>query len=393
MNKEYTITVVGAGYVGLSIGVLFAANNNKVKILEIDKSKINKINESISPIRDELITKYLTKNNLSIYATDNQQKAFENSDYVIIATPTNLDENSGNFDTSSVDQSVEECLKYNKSANIVIKSTLPIGHTEKLQKIHDTKNIIFSPEFLREGNAMHDNLFPSRIVIGSNTKAAKTFGKLLIDSSSKNDVDVIYTDSTEAESIKLFSNTYLAMRVAFFNELDSFAENNNLDSKKIIDAISLDKRIGNIYNNPSFGYGGYCLPKDTKQLLTNFKNTPQSIIDAIIKSNKLRKDHVTDKILKSNPNVVGFYRLTMKFNSDNFRDSATLSIIKRIKNSIPEIVIYEPLIEEVTFMGYKVISDLHEFKSCCDVIVANRVDKDIEDVMSKVYSRDIYNES
>ncbi len=393
MNKEYTITVVGAGYVGLSIGVLFAANNNKVKILEIDKSKINKINESISPIRDELITKYLTKNNLSIYATDNQQKAFENSDYVIIATPTNLDENSGNFDTSSVDQSVEECLKYNKSANIVIKSTLPIGHTEKLQKIHDTKNIIFSPEFLREGNAMHDNLFPSRIVIGSNTKAAKTFGKLLIDSSSKNDVDVIYTDSTEAESIKLFSNTYLAMRVAFFNELDSFAENNNLDSKKIIDAISLDKRIGNIYNNPSFGYGGYCLPKDTKQLLTNFKDTPQSIIDAIIKSNKLRKDHVTDKILKSNPNVVGFYRLTMKFNSDNFRDSATLGIIKRIKNSIPEIVIYEPLIEEVTFMGYKVISDLHEFKSCCDVIVANRVDKDIEDVMSKVYSRDIYNES
>ena len=393
MNKKYTITVVGAGYVGLSLGVLFAANNNNVKILEIDKSKINKINESISPIYDELITKYLSKNNLSIYATDNQQKAFQNSDYVIIATPTNFDENSGNFDTDSVDQSVQECIKYNKSANIVIKSTIPIGHTEKLQKIHDTKNIIFSPEFLREGNAMHDNLYPSRIIIGSNTKAAKAFGKLLVDSSSKKDVDIIYTDSTEAESIKLFSNTYLAMRVAFFNELDSFAENNSLDSKQIIDGLCLDKRIGHIYNNPSFGYGGYCLPKDTKQLLANFKNTPQSIIEAIIKSNKLRKDHITRKILKFNPNVVGFYRLTMKSNSDNYRDSAIQGIVKRIKNSISEIVIYEPLLKERTFMGYKVISDLHEFKSCCDVIVANRVDKDIEDVMTKVYSRDIYNES
>ncbi len=390
MNNDYIITVVGAGYVGLSIGVLLAANGNNVKILDIDNSKIRKINESISPIDDKLITKYLSKSNLSITATDNQKEAFEKSDYVIIATPTNFDENLRNFDTASVDQSVSKCLDYNQEALIVIKSTLPIGHTEKLQNNHKTKNIIFSPEFLREGNALHDNLFPSRIVIGSNTKAAEKFGKILASASSKDDLEIIYMSSSEAESVKLFSNSYLAMRVAFFNELDSFAFNFALDTKKIIQGMSLDPRIGMGYNNTSFGYGGYCLPKDTKQLESHFKNIPQSIISSIVLSNEIRKDYIVEKIIEHNPKNVGIHRLQMKSNSDNYRLSSMLGIINRLKLKDLNIIIYEPLLDQDSFNEVEVISDLDKFKSIADIIVTNRNSESLKDVSQKVFTRDIF---
>lgn len=389
---KYKITVIGSGYVGLSLAVLLSQINT-VKVLDIDKERVEKLNNKISPIKDNEIEDYLLNKSLFLSATSNFNDAIHSSDFIIVAVPTNFDTKTKYFDTSIVDNLVKDILASNKKAVIFIKSTLPIGHTSFLNKKYSTDRIVFSPEFLREGSALKDNLYPSRIIMGGNCKSSKIFCELLCRCAIKKDIDVLHIGSTEAEAIKLFSNTYLALRVAFFNELDSFAENNSLDSKQIIDGLSLDKRIGNFYNNPSFGYGGYCLPKDTKQLLANFSDTPQSIIEAIIQSNQLRKDHVTNKILKLNPNVVGFYRLTMKSNSDNFRDSAIQSVIKRIEKNIPEIIIYEPLLNEKSFMGHKVISDLLEFKNHCDVIVANRLDKDIDDVSAKVYSRDVYNDS
>lgn len=389
---KYKITVIGSGYVGLSLAVLLSQINT-VKVLDIDKERVEKLNNKISPIKDNEIGDYLLNKSLFLSATSNFNDAIHSSDFIIVAVPTNFDTKTKYFDTSIVDNLVKDILASNKKAVIFIKSTLPIGHTSFLNKKYSTDRIVFSPEFLREGSALKDNLYPSRIIMGGNCKSSKIFCELLCRCAIKKDIDVLHIGSTEAEAIKLFSNTYLALRVAFFNELDSFAENNSLDSKQIIDGLSLDKRIGNFYNNPSFGYGGYCLPKDTKQLLANFSDTPQSIIEAIIQSNQLRKDHVTNKILKLNPNVVGFYRLTMKSNSDNFRDSAIQSVIKRIEKNIPEIIIYEPLLNEKSFMGHKVISDLLEFKNHCDVIVANRLDKDIDDVSAKVYSRDVYNDS
>lgn len=389
---KYKITVIGSGYVGLSLAVLLSQINT-VKVLDIDKERVEKLNNKISPIKDNEIEDYLLNKSLFLSATSNFNDAIHSSDFIIVAVPTNFDTKTKYFDTSIVDNLVKDILASNKKAVIFIKSTLPIGHTSFLNKKYSTDRIVFSPEFLREGSALKDNLYPSRIIMGGNCKSSKIFCELLCRCAIKKDIDVLHIGSTEAEAIKLFSNTYLALRVAFFNELDSFAENNSLDSKQIIDGLSLDKRIGNFYNNPSFGYGGYCLPKDTKQLLANFSDTPQSIIEAIVQSNQLRKDHVTNKILKLNPNVVGFYRLTMKSNSDNFRDSAIQSVIKRIEKNIPEIIIYEPLLNEKSFMGHKVISDLLEFKNHCDVIVANRLDKDIDDVSAKVYSRDVYNDS
>tara|TARA_B100000768_G_scaffold170310_1_gene176615 strand:- start:17944 stop:19125 length:1182 start_codon:yes stop_codon:yes gene_type:complete len=390
--KKYKITVVGSGYVGLSLSVLLAQHNNVV-VTDIDKSRIKKINNKESTVEDNEIKDFLVNKNLMLTATTDFKKAILDSDFIIIATPTNYDEDSNYFDTSSVDEVVESSIKFNKNAEIFIKSTLPIGHTNFLNKKHSTNKIVFSPEFLREGSALKDNLYPSRIIIGSKSKSAKIFSDLLCQGALKKNIDKLFINSSEAESIKLFSNTYLAMRVSFFNELDSFAETNSLDTRSIIDGISLDKRIGDGYNNPSFGYGGYCLPKDTKQLKANYEGVPQSIVKAIISSNDLRKDFVANQILKSKPSVIGFYRLIMKEGSDNFRASAIYGIMERVNRDAIEIVIYEPLLNDDSHMGYKVIRDIEEFKNYSDIIVANRLDNKISDVRSKIYSRDLYNEN
>lgn len=384
------ITVVGLGYVGLSMAILIA-QKNKVIGLDIEKRKIDLINNKISPIDDLDIEEYLKKKPLNLKTTYDKSLAYKDSDFVIIATPTNYDPDLNHFDTSSVDKVIKDVSKLNPKATIIIKSTVPVGYTEAIKKRYPLLKIVFSPEFLREGKALYDNLFPSRIVIGDNSVESKTFAKILSENAMKKDINIIYTGSNEAEAIKLFSNTYLALRVAFFNELDTYAEIKGINTKEIIQGIGLDPRIGSHYNNPSFGYGGYCLPKDTKQLLANFKNIPQNIISAIVEANRTRKDHIAEMIIAKKPNIVGVYRLVMKANSDNFRESSIQGIMSRIKDKGVELIIYEPLLEGEIYLGSKVVKDYNIFTQNSDIIIANRFYKELEEVKYKVYTRDVFN--
>ena len=390
MSKKRLITIIGSGYVGMSLSVLLSKGNNHVKILEIDKDKVKKINDGLSTVRDELIEKHLAKDKSSISATLDPKEALTDADYFIVATPTNYDEKTNKFDTESVKSTVEKILKFSKNGTIIIKSTIPIGYTEYLKEEFKTNRIIFSPEFLREGNALYDNLYPSRIIIGDNSQTAVSFAEMLKSLSLKKSTKIIYMSSREAEAVKLFSNTYLAMRVAFFNELDSFAMENKLQTLNLISGISEDPRIGNFYNNPSFGYGGYCLPKDTKQLLANYKNIPQNIIQAIVESNSTRKDYIVKEILKYKPKMIGIYQLAMKSGSDNFRSSSILSIIERIKKHNIPMIIYEDQILDKSFNGVNIEKDLHIFKNSCDLIITNRITDDLSDVVDKVFTRDLF---
>jgi UDPglucose 6-dehydrogenase len=383
------ITIAGMGYVGMANAILLAQHND-VTAYDVIQEKVDLINQKKSPIQDPDIDRFFKEKDLLLKATSNIEEAFNNPDYVIIATPTNYDTEKNYFDTSLVELVVKETLKRAPNATMIIKSTIPVGLTESLRQKHETDNLYFSPEFLREGKALHDNLYPSRIIIGGKTEAAKTFAKMLEEGAEKKDIDVLYVGSTEAEAVKLFANTYLAMRVSFFNELDSYAELRNLNTKEIVDGVSLDPRIGNYYNNPSFGYGGYCLPKDTKQMLANYQDVPQNIMTAIVDANRTRKDHIAQQILKRNPKVVGIYRLTMKTDSDNFRESAVQGIMKRINAKGIPIIIYEPAMKEDNFYNAKIVRDINTFKSQADIIIANRLNLDIEDVKEKVYTRDLY---
>lgn len=383
------IAVIGAGYVGLSLAVLLS-QNNEVIIVDIVEEKVDLINKRISPILDHEISDFFSNNKLNLKASTNFEEAVKGALYVIVATPTNYDEKVNYFDTSSVDSVIANTIKLNPKATIVIKSTIPVGFTKSRQEQYQSDNIIFSPEFLREGKALYDNLYPSRIIVGSHKDAGKVFADLLKEASNNKGVSILFMDSTEAEAVKLFSNTYLAMRVTFFNELDTYAEIRELDAKSIIEGVGLDSRIGSHYNNPSFGYGGYCLPKDTKQLLANYEDVPNNLIKAIVDGNRTRKDHIADMIIKRKPEVVGVYRLVMKKDSDNFRHSSIQGVMKRIKAKGIEVVVYEPSLDESYFFNSKVIKDLNDFKQISTIIIANRYNEELEDVKSKVYTRDLF---
>lgn len=383
---------MGSGYVGMSLAVLLAQKNDVV-VLDVDPARVDSVNNKQSTVADTDIEAFLAGRDLSLIATLDKETAYDGASFVVVATPTNYDPDTNRFDTSSVDGVVSDALELNLDAMVVIKSTIPVGHTKSLQELHDTDRVIFSPEFLREGQALKDNLYPSRIIVGSQLEAGQEFANLLVEAAEKKNIETLFICSTEAEAVKLFSNTYLAMRVSFFNELDSYALANDLDTKSIINGVCLDERIGEGYNNPSFGYGGYCLPKDTKQLLANYDQVPQTLIQAIVSSNTIRKDFIADEILKEKPVIVGFYRLVMKEGSDNFRSSAIQGIMKRIKAKGVKVVVYEPELQQSDFFGSEVIRDLQEFKKMSSLIVANREADCLNDVAQKCFSRDIYGDN
>ena len=389
MHHKKHITIVGAGYVGLSLSALLCQKHDVI-ILDVSTFKVDAINKRQSPIKDERISQVLLQNNISLLATQDKEKAYQHGEIIFICVPTNYDPEKNYFDTTYVDDVLQDGMQLSPNATFVIKSTIPVGYTEMIQHLYHTDNIFFSPEFLREDHALYDNLYPSRIIIGATHSRAIEVGNLLKESALKVDVKVLYTSSTNAESIKLFSNTYLAMRISFFNELDTFAEIRGLDTKDIIEGVSLDPRIGRYYNNPSFGYGGYCLPKDTKQLLSNYEWVPQNLIEAIVISNETRKDHIVDMIMRKEVDTIGIYRLTMKKDSDNMRDSSIFGVIQRLKDKGKRVIIYEPLIQESTLEGMMILHHLEEFKRLSGVVVCNRMEDELKDIQHKVYTRDIF---